>query len=275
MIKEIPINEPHIYAFQVSGKLDQDDYEKFQPKLELILKREKPLSLLIQLEDFDGWTAKAAWQDFKLGKKHQDDFLRIAIVGDSVWEKVMTDFGDLFTKAKAEYFEDEADALNWLKEVDNLAQENEYIGYRHIMVATDFSRYSDTALKKALELAKPFDAKISVVHVAEVLSSDLYPAIGELAVPVMVSNPELEEKQLKRLQNQLDKHLLKLGYSPENLNTVIINGYKVDEIVEYATKNNVDLIVMGSHGRRGLARLVGSATNGVIHHAPCDVLTVV
>ncbi len=275
MIREIPINEPHVYAFQVKGKLDESDYDLFQPKLERILKRERPLSLLIQLEDFDGWTAKAAWQDFKLGMKHQDDFLRIAIVGDSPWEKAMTGFGDLFTKAKAKYFTDESEAMNWIKEVDNLAQEHEYQGYRHIMVATDFSRYSDTALKKALELAKPYNAKVSVVHAAEVLSSDLYPAIGELAVPVMVNNSELEEKQMQRLENQLDKHIKKLGYSPENLNTEIINGHKVDEIVDYATKNNVDLIVMGSHGRRGLARLVGSATNGVIHHAPCDVLTVI
>ena len=275
MIKEIPLNEPHIYAFQVSGKLIEDDYKIFRPKLDRILKKESPLSLLIKLQDFEGWTAKAAWQDLKIGLDHSKDFLRIAIVGDSLWEKVMSEFGNLFMQAKVHYFEDESEALNWLKEVENLAEGNEYIGYRHILVATDFSKYADIALRKAIEISNPFNAKVTLIHAAETLSSDIYPSIGELAVPVLANNPEQEKKHLQRLEKQLDEHIEKLGYSLKRLKTEVLIGHRVDTIVEYASKNNIDLIVMGSHGRRGLARLVGSATNGVINHAPCDVLTVV
>jgi universal stress protein A len=275
MINEIPLNESHIYAFKVSGKLVEDDYRIFRPKLERILKKESPLSLLIKLEDFDGWTAKAAWQDLKVGLNHRDDFLRIAIVGESLWEKAMIEFGNLFLKAQVQYFEDQSAAINWLKEVENLAEEDEYAGYRHILVATDFSKYADIALKKSVEISAPFNAQVTVLHVAETLSSELYPSIGELAVPVLVNNPEQEKKHLQRLEKQLDEHIEKLGYSLKRLKTEVMTGHRVDTITEFASKHNIDLIVMGSHGRRGLARLVGSATNGVINHAPCDVLTVV
>lgn len=275
MIKEIPLNEPHIYAFQISGKLVEDDYAVFRPKLDRILNKESPLSLLIKVENFDGWSAKAAWEDLKIGLDHDKDFLRIAFVGESLWEKVMIELGNLFMKAEVRYFQDDSEAISWLKEVDNKAEENEYIGYRHVLVATDFSKYADVALKKALELAKPFSAKVSLVHAAETLSAELYPSIGELAVPVLINNPEQEEKHIARIKKQLKEHIEKLGFADEAIDVHVLSGHRVDEIVEYASKNNVDLIVMGSHGRRGLARLVGSSTNGVIHHAPCDVLTVV
>ena len=275
MISEIPLNESHIYAFRVTGKLVENDYKLFRPKLDRLVKKYSPLSLLIELRDFEGWSAKAAWEDLKVGFQHDQDFLRIAIVGESVWEKILTDFSDLFTDTEIEYFDDNSVALAWLKEVDNRAEQDEYIGYRHILVATDFSKYADAAIKKAVELAQPFDSKISIVHAADTLSSDMYPYIGELAVPVLVDNPELAQKQQHRIEKEITEQLEKLGYSNENFETKVIADHPVNSIIEYAEKNNVDLIVMGSHGRRGLARLLGSSTNGVINHAPCDVLTVV
>lgn len=51
-------------------------------------------------------------------------------------------------------------------------------------------------------------------------------------------------------------------------------GSPKTEIIRVATENQVDLIVVGSHGRHGLALLLGSTANGVLHHAPCDVLAV-
>lgn len=275
MITEIPINESHIYALQLSGKLVEEDYRIFRPKLERILKKESPISLLIKLKDFEGWSAKAAWQDLKMGLEHNEDFLRIAIVGESLLERIISEVGDLFTKSEIEHFKEETAALKWLKEVENLAEQDEYIGYRHILVATDFSKYADMALKKAIEISKPFNSKVTLIHAAETFSADLYPSIGELAVPVLVDNPEQEKKHLQRIEKQLDDFLEKLGYKDTSIETTVVTGHPVDALVEYATKNNVDLIVMGSHGRRGLARLIGSATNGVINHALCDVLTVV
>lgn len=275
MITEIPINESHIYAFKVKGKLEADDYKVFRPRLEKLITKERPLSLLIKLENFEGWTAKAAWEDMKIGFKHHDDFLRIAIVGETLWEKLMSGFGDLFMQTEVQYFEDESKALSWLKEVENQAEQDEYVGYRHILVTTDYSKYGEAALKKAVQLAKPFNAKVTLLHAADTLSSEMYPAIGELAVPVMVDNPELEKKHLERLENELKEVLENMDISEGLVETVIVEGHPVDAIIDYAKKHDNDLIVMGSHGRRGLARLLGSSTNGVINHAPCDVLTVI
>jgi len=276
MITEMPINESHVFAFKVTGKLEGDDYKVFRPKLDQIFKEEgRPLSLLIKLEDFKGWTAQAAWEDMKIGFKHHDDFLRVAIVGETLWEKMISGFSDLFTEVEVQYFEDEALALDWIKEVENQAEQDEYIGYRHILVATDFSKYADSGLRKALELAKPFNAKVTLMHAAETLSSEIYPAIGELAVPVMVNNPEQEKKHIERIEKKLSDLLKNLEYEEDRVELVTISGHPVDSIIDYAVKHDNDLIVMGSHGRRGLARLLGSSTNGVINNAPCDVLTVV
>lgn len=273
MIKEIPINESHILALRISGKLIEDDYKEFLPRLEKILEKEKKISLLLILEDFEGWSAKAALKDIQTGWTHDDDFLRIAIVGENSWQKLMASFGNLFMDTKIHYFNEESDAIQWLKQIQNLAEKNEYIGYRHILVASDFSQYSAIALKKATELATPFNAKITLIHAAEVLSAEVYPTLGELSIPVLADNPEFEKKQQERLKKELDESISKVDFS--NISTVVEIGHPVDTILEYALKHNIDLIVMGSHGRRGLARLLGSSTNGVINHAPCDVLTVV
>jgi universal stress protein A len=276
MISEIPINESHVFAFKVTDKLEADDYKIFRPKLEQLFKEEgRPLSLLIKLENFKGWTAKAAWEDMKIGFEHYDDFLRIAIVGETHWEKMISGFSDLFIDAEVQYFENEMLALDWIKEAKNQAEQDEYIGYRHILVATDFSKYAYSGLKKALELAKPFNAKITLMHAEEILYSEIYPTIGELAVPVMENNPEQEKKHIEQIEKELSELLIKLEYEKDRVELVAISGHPVDSIIDYAVKHDNDLIVMGSHGRRGLARLLGSSTNGVINNAPCDVLTVV
>ena len=273
MIKILPINESHVLAINISGKLVENDYTQFLPRLEAILKKEKKISLLVILDDFEGWTTKAAWEDIKTGWNHDDDFLRIAIVGENNWQKLMTGFGNLFMDTKIRFFEEESDAINWLKQIQNLAEQDEYTGYRHILVASDFSRYSEIALKKACELARPFDANITLIHAAEVLSAEIYPALGELSIPVLAENPEFEKKQRDRLNKELTQLIQTVDYP--NITTVVKTGYSVDTILAYALSHNVDLIVMGSHGRRGLARLLGSSTNGVINNAPCDVLTVI
>ncbi len=275
MIKEIPINESHVLAFEVTGKLVADDYLTLRPRIERILKKENRISLLIKLKDFEGWTLTAMWEDLKIGFDHNEDFLRIAIVGSGFREKLLSEISDFFIAAELEHFDNESDALNWLREIKNLAEKDEYIGYRHILVASDFSKYSDAALEKAVELAKPFDAKITLLHATELLSTDIYPTLGELAVPVTIDNPEMQETHLNNIKEQLIEQLDTLGLSEKQVEIKAVIDHPVDTIIDYARSHNVDLIVMGSHGRRGLARLLGSSTNGVINHAPCDVLTVV
>ncbi len=91
----------------------------------------------------------------------------------------------------------------------------------------------------------------------------------------MVNNPEQEKKHIERIEKELSDLLKDLEYGEDRIKLVAVSGHPVESIIDYAVKHDNDLIVMGSHGRRGLARLLGSSTNGVINHAPCDVLTVV
>lgn len=272
MIKVIPINEPHILAIRISGKLVEEDFDNFIPRLERVLKKENKISLLIKLEEFEGWSAKSVLEDIKIGLSHDDDLLRIAIIGETGWQRFMAGIGNLFTDTKIAYFDDESPALEWLKELKNKAEEDEYLGYRHILVASDFSNFSQAALKKATELAAPFNAEITVLHAAEVLSSDIYPSLGELSIPVLADNPELEKKHLSRLKRELDESIKDIEY--KKITTQVEVGRAADKILEFASKISADLIVMGSHGRRGLARLAGSSTNGIINNASCDVLVI-
>jgi hypothetical protein len=118
MIETLPTDSPKIMGFKLSGKLRDDDYKSFVPAVEAVVGTEGKVRLFAQLEDFHGWDARAAWDDFKFGIKHYADFERIAIVGDRKWEAWMAQLCKPFTHAKVRYFEaSQLDAAwSWLHE---------------------------------------------------------------------------------------------------------------------------------------------------------------
>ncbi len=118
MIETLPTDSPKIMGFKLSGKLHDDDYQSFVPAVETVVTAAGKVRLLAQLEDFHGWDAHAAWDDFKFGLKHYADFERIAIVGDRKWEAWMAQLCKPFTKAKVRYFDaSQVDAAwAWLRE---------------------------------------------------------------------------------------------------------------------------------------------------------------
>ena len=140
-------------------------------------------------------------------------------------------------------------------------------GYKQILVAVDFSEHSERALGKALALAIEKGAKVNMIHVV-----DYFPMMdsaydGVLAYSVDMTD-ELVESSHKRLTELGAKyHLLSDQLSVEV-------GAVRNVIIDKADKIGADLIVMGSHGWRGIDLLLGSTTDGVLHHAKCDVLVV-
>ena len=118
MIETIETGSPKVVGFKLCGKLHDEDYKQFLPKMETILTAEGKVRLFIQLEDFHGWDLHAAWDDFRFNLKHYSDFQRIAMVGDRKWEKWMANFCKPFAKAKVKYFDrSEVDAAwKWLEE---------------------------------------------------------------------------------------------------------------------------------------------------------------
>lgn len=106
---------------RASGILSKADYDAAVPELENALAmRERPLRLLILLEDFRGWEVGAFWEDLKFDVKHGDDFGRIAVVGESKLEEWGTRLSKPFVGSEMRYFdqEDVSDALAWLEEGD-------------------------------------------------------------------------------------------------------------------------------------------------------------
>ena len=118
---ELEENDVRIVILTFTGKVDKADYELFVPQLEGLLKEEKPVRILVELRNFQGWTMGALWEDTKFGAKHFNDIDRLAVAGDRRWEKGLTAFIKPFTTADVRYFditETEA-AKAWLREEKN------------------------------------------------------------------------------------------------------------------------------------------------------------
>ena len=108
----------NILTLRLSGRLTKEDYEQFVPEIERMIAVHDKVRILVELVDFHGWTAAAAWEDTKFGMRHFSDIERMAIVGDAAWEKGMALLLKPFTRAKVQYFDatQMAAAKTWLTE---------------------------------------------------------------------------------------------------------------------------------------------------------------
>lgn len=139
--------------------------------------------------------------------------------------------------------------------------------YQHILLAVDFTDQCLEIGLRAKDLSERYQAKLSIVHVADNL-----PIIDAMDGQVLPFDIDLNHELMQLAKQRLTKIAGQLGIA-ENDQWLVIGSPKL-EIVSLAKENNVDLIVVGSHGRHGLALLLGSTANGVLHHAECDVLAV-
>ena len=132
------------------------------------------------------------------------------------------------------------------------------------MVAVDGSSFSDAAVDQAISLGGICNSQIFVISVV-----DLYPEQMEVA-------PALVEKMSEEVRQHLDKAKKKVDESKIPCETIVhMGGTPHQFIVQEAKDKEIDLIVMGTHGRSGIKRvLLGSVAQNVIGHAPCPVLVV-
>jgi len=137
--------------------------------------------------------------------------------------------------------------------------------YKKIMLAVDLTEESKVVSDRALALVKAYDAELHLVHVIEPLSL----AYGG-DVPMDLSS--VQEQIQEQAKSHLSEFAAGLGVAKENQH--LIFGRPESEIQRVADEADADLIVVGSHGRHGLALLLGSTANGVLHGALCDVLAV-
>lgn len=137
--------------------------------------------------------------------------------------------------------------------------------YNTVVLAIDLSEEADQVATKAAAVAKSHSAALHIVHVIEPLS---FAYGGD--IPMDFSS--IQEEIQKQAEIQLGEFSKKYSIAAERQHIIV--GRPENEIHALAKKLDADLIVVGSHGRHGLALLLGSTANGVLHGAPCDVLAV-
>ena len=146
------------------------------------------------------------------------------------------------------------------------------IALKNILVATDFGAASEAALRYGRELARRFGATLHVLHVTENLSISPIGADGFVAMAPQELQHEIEDTARVRLLEAL-KDNNRSG--PATRPVVITASSPAPVIIDYAKRHDIDVIVMGTHGRGALAHfLMGSVAERVVRMAPCPVLTV-
>jgi universal stress protein A len=139
--------------------------------------------------------------------------------------------------------------------------------FQQIVAATDFSDVGDRAVATAKELSEREHAHLTLVHVLEPAPVPPPPSV---VLPVM---PYGSAEDLSAQRPEALRHLQ--SYAPQETATRVELGDPVREILRVADEQHADLIVIGTHGRRGAARfLLGSTAERVVRHAHCAVLVV-
>lgn len=137
---------------------------------------------------------------------------------------------------------------------------------KKILVATDFSAESDDAITQAIELGKRTGASLEIVYVRE---------LGGDEVPFGPYYPEDEGGVVAYVDRELALRSDRVTSAGLPCHYRCLDGTAADQIVRRAEETNSDLIVIGAHGRRGLAHaILGSVAERVVQHASCPVLTV-
>lgn len=110
-------NDDFYLSLKVVGKLTHEDYKKINPMIDSTLEsvKDPKVKVFIDGSEFDGWELRAAWDDFKLGLKHGNEFDKIAFLGNKDWQKHMTKIAAWFLSGEMKYFENENKAIEWLK----------------------------------------------------------------------------------------------------------------------------------------------------------------
>ena len=116
MIEELNSEVANVLAFKLSGKLHDEDYKTFVPRVDEAIAEQGKVKMLVWFHDFHGWDMHALWDDTKFATTHCSKIEKIAMVGEKGWEKWMAMICKPFTLSSVKYFDagEEKDAREWL-----------------------------------------------------------------------------------------------------------------------------------------------------------------
>ncbi|MCL1127104.1 STAS/SEC14 domain-containing protein [Shewanella surugensis] len=112
------VDSDFFLSLKAVGKLTHEDYLRITPMIDAALKEvaHPNVKVLVDAYELEGWEVRAAWDDFKLGLKHGNEFDKIAIYGDKRWQEMMAKIGTWFISGDIKYFDDIGLALEWLND---------------------------------------------------------------------------------------------------------------------------------------------------------------
>jgi len=140
------------------------------------------------------------------------------------------------------------------------------VGIQNVLIATDFSSYSNTALNFGLQVAKAYSAQ---AHVVFVIPCDQFLLAGPEA---FVAAKDAARRDLQQLQDEL--HRTHSHVEGEDYHLYLLEGDVAQSILDFAQQQRIDLIVVGTHGRSGLGKaFIGSVAERVFRQSPVPVLT--
>ncbi|WP_273205957.1 universal stress protein [Marinobacter subterrani] len=137
--------------------------------------------------------------------------------------------------------------------------------YTKMLVAIDLTEEAPQVLDKAKALSEAHGAELILVHVVEPVG---YAYGGDIPMDLTELQDQLDKAAHEQLGNYGDQ------YGVAKANQVVTVGRPESEIHRLAKEQNADLVIVGSHGRKGFQLLLGSTANGVLHGTECDVLAV-
>ena len=273
MIEAIPVEQDRIFAYRLSGRISLEEMQRFLEELDGLIRERGRIALLLELRELAGVEPDALFEDARFGLDHPRGFARIAIVGESGWQRWLSLLMRPFVSAPMRFFgqEDLQQAWAWLEKAFAPAPQTVETpdGYTHLLVAMDFSTNSLHALDRALHLAGHWGARISLVHVVEE-PLFLYESLGDPVLPP--PPPDLEEKMVaaaeKRMGELVDRY-------PDQISEYqILVGPTAERILEWGEAHQADLILTGAHRHGRLEALLGSVSRALVRDAKCDVLAV-
>lgn len=140
---------------------------------------------------------------------------------------------------------------------------------RKILIPFDFSEYSEKAFTWALAMAERYRARVLLLHVVP------RPSYPPMLMGTYFNVAEFEVSLQTEAEARAKEFLGKTGSRTVQIDTKVVIGEPFSDICQIAEQEQIDLIVMGSHGRTGLSHvLLGSVAERVVRHAPCPVLVV-
>lgn len=137
--------------------------------------------------------------------------------------------------------------------------------YKKILVPLDFSSANENTLAKAQKFKEKLDAEVVLVHAIDYLP----PSYVQIEIPEIYTSKDL---MMERAKKHVDGLALKQNLSDSDV--IVRVGHAKDVVLSICEEHEPDLVIMAKHAHSGLERLLGSTTNGVLHHVKCEVLVI-